>query len=271
MQALDTYKFLEHNRWHSEQDIPWDQYDHSLTDLQAQWIRNTALAEFSTAPGTRAFMQAFGDDPDFSSFMGVWLFEEQRHYLAHTEYLRRFRPDLEPTRQQLQAVNFDFDPVANRYSLLFLHHCEELDVANTYTQVRQDFTEPVYRKILLLLAQDESRHSRIFFRFCQYWLEQDWRAAADGYSLMALYLTGHQVNTHPTFTQVNSQVGSVQSQKPQPDLQALTWSPTLQNQDRSVLQQRYLRSISQLLAREFSCQRDIVQWRRQQGFRRDSQ
>ena len=149
MISLEVYKFLEANRWHSH-EIPWDQFDGSITDIQARWMRNNCLSEFSTAPGTYAFMRDFQDDPDFYSFLGVWLFEEQKHFLTQYEYLQRFRPDLVPTKKQVQDINFTFQPAQNRYSIIFLHHCEELAVMSFYVNAAKDVTEPVFKKILLL-------------------------------------------------------------------------------------------------------------------------
>jgi DNA-binding transcriptional MerR regulator len=40
----------------------------------------------------------------------VWFFEEQKHSLVLMEYLRRFRPDLVPTEEELHEVRFEFDP-----------------------------------------------------------------------------------------------------------------------------------------------------------------
>lgn len=265
MLSLDIYKSLESSRWNSETDIPWEKFDNSITDIQARWIRNTCLAEFSTAPGTAAFLRDFTDDADFASFMGLWLFEEQKHMLAHYEYLKRFRPDYAPTYDQVQNVNIYFEPAANRYSLLFLHHCEELDVANIYSTAAKDVTEPVYKKILQLLAADESRHSRIFYTFCERYLEKDYHRAVDGYTKVALFLTTNRTHKHPTANTVNRQdlsAGSVQSRKPEADLFAKTWSPTLQGQDSSILINKYLGSLSKLLNYKFDSARDILKYRR---------
>jgi len=265
MISLDIYKSLESTRWNSETDIPWDQFDDSITDIQARWIRNTCLAEFSTAPGTAAFLRDFTDDPDFASFMGLWLFEEQKHMLAHYEYLKRFRPHLIPTDEHIQNVNLHFEPVPNRYCLLFLHHCEELDVASIYSNAAKDITEPVYKKILQLIAADESRHSRIFFTFCQRYLEKDYARAVDGYTKVAMFLTSGRTHKHPTANIVNTEnlaAGSVQSRKPEPDLYAKTWSPSLQNLDPSILINKYLSSLSKLLDHEFRSAKDILKYRR---------
>ena len=69
-----------------------------------------AITEWSALPATEMFLRDNRDDSDFSAFMSVWFFEEQKHSLVLMEYLRRFRPDLVPTEQELHAVRFEFDP-----------------------------------------------------------------------------------------------------------------------------------------------------------------
>jgi hypothetical protein len=58
-----------------------------------------AITEWAALPATEMFLRDNRDDSDFSAFMSVWFFEEQKHSLVLMEYLRRFRPDLVPTEQ----------------------------------------------------------------------------------------------------------------------------------------------------------------------------
>jgi hypothetical protein len=62
------------------------------------------LTEWAALPATEMFLRDNRDDSDFSAFMSVWFFEEQKHSLVLMEYLRRFRPDLVPTEAELHAV-----------------------------------------------------------------------------------------------------------------------------------------------------------------------
>ena len=63
--------------------------------------------------------------------MSVWFYEEQKHSLALMEYLRRFRPDLVPTEDELHAVRFEFDP-APPLETLMLHFCGEIRLNHWY-------------------------------------------------------------------------------------------------------------------------------------------
>ena len=118
----ELFKSLEAARW-TMADVPWDLHDPALlTDEQAQTIRMNAITEWAALPATEMFLRDNRHDSDFSAFISVWFFEEQRHSLALIEYLRRFRPDLVPTEEELHAVRFDFDP-APPHETLMLHFC----------------------------------------------------------------------------------------------------------------------------------------------------
>ncbi len=80
-----------------EKDIPWDKFDPSLlTDEQARTIKMNAITEWSALPATEMFLRDNHSDSDFSAFISVWFFEEQKHALVLMEYLRRFKPKWRP-------------------------------------------------------------------------------------------------------------------------------------------------------------------------------
>ena len=94
----ELFKQLEAVRWDMDKDIPWKDFDPSaLSDEQAQTIKMNAITEWAALPATEMFLRDNRDDSDFSAFMSIWFFEEQKHSLVLIEYLRRFRPDLVPT------------------------------------------------------------------------------------------------------------------------------------------------------------------------------
>ena len=82
----------------------------SCTDEQAQTIKMNAITEWAALPATEMFLRDNRHDSDFSAFMSIWFFEEQKHSLVLMEYLQRFRPELVPTEQELHEVRFEFDP-----------------------------------------------------------------------------------------------------------------------------------------------------------------
>jgi hypothetical protein len=86
-------------------DIPWARFDAArLTEEQAQTIKMNAITEWAALPATEMFLRDNRDDSDFSAFMSVWFFEEQKHSLVLMEYLRRFRPRPRADRGRLHAV-----------------------------------------------------------------------------------------------------------------------------------------------------------------------
>ena len=153
----ELFKQLEAVRWNMDQDIPWDQYDaRKLSDEQAQTIKMNAITEWAALPATEMFLRDNRDDSDFSAFMSVWFFEEQKHSLVLMEYLRRFRPDLVQTEDELHAVRFDFDP-APALETLMLHFCGEIRLNHWYRRAAEWHSEPVICAIYETLARDEAR------------------------------------------------------------------------------------------------------------------
>jgi hypothetical protein len=122
-----------------------------------------AITEWAALPATEMFLRDNRDDSDFSAFMSVWFFEEQKHSLVLMEYLRRFRPDLVPTEEELHAVRFEFDP-APALETLMLHFCGEIRLNHWYRRAAEWHTEPVIKHIYETLS-DEARHGGAYLRY----------------------------------------------------------------------------------------------------------
>src|SRR5512133_1202920 len=145
MLYAELFKQLESVRWDMDKDIPWDSFDGSkLSDEQARTVKMNAITEWAALPATEMFLRDNRHDSDFSAFMSIWFFEEQKHSLVLMEYLRRFRPALVPTEEELQAVRFEFDP-APPLETLMLHFCGELRLTRWYQCASDWHTEPVIR------------------------------------------------------------------------------------------------------------------------------
>ena len=122
----ELFKSLESVRWSMDKDVPWSSFDTTkLSDEQAQTIKMNAITEWSALPATEMFLRDNRHDSDFSAFMSVWFYEEQKHALVLIEYLKRFRPDLQPSQDELHNVRFEFDP-APALETLTLHFCGEI-------------------------------------------------------------------------------------------------------------------------------------------------
>ena len=124
----DLFRAFERVRWNLETDIPWDTFEaEKLTRDQAYTIKMNAITEWAALPATEMFLRDNRTDSDFCAFMSVWFFEEQKHSLVLIEYLKRFYPDFVPSKEELDAVRFEFDP-APALETLMLHFCGEIDL-----------------------------------------------------------------------------------------------------------------------------------------------
>ena len=216
------FRQLEKVRWNMADDIPWDSFDPSrLSDEQAQTIRMNAITEWSALPATEMFLRDNRHDSDFSAFMSVWFYEEQKHALVLMEYLRRFRPELVPTEQELHAVRFEFDP-APYLETLTLHFCGELRLTQWYQCAAQWHTEPVIRQIYTLLSHDEARHGGAYLCYMQQAIERlgdDARRAFARVGVLMASAARTAQALHPTNLHVNKALfpnDTVQSRLPDP-------------------------------------------------------
>jgi len=79
----EVFGTLEKLRWNMAKDVPWDRFDPALlTDEQAATIKMNAITEWSALPATEMFLRDNRHDSDFSAFMSVWFYEEQKHALV---------------------------------------------------------------------------------------------------------------------------------------------------------------------------------------------
>ena len=218
----ELFKSLEQVRWDMEKDIPWDSFDASLlTDEQAQTIKMNAITEWSALPATEMFLRDNRDDSDFSAFMSVWFFEEQKHSLVLMEYLRRFRPEMVPTEEELHNVRFEFDP-APRLETLMLHFCGEIRLNHWYRCAADWHTEPVIKQIYKIISQDEARHGGAYLRYMKKALVQTGDNARAAFAKIGVLMASARRTEkplHPTNLHVNQSLfpnDTVQSRLPDP-------------------------------------------------------
>jgi hypothetical protein len=264
------FKSLEKLRWNMDKDVHWHDFrPELLSDEQAHTIKMNAITEWSALPATEMFLRDNRGDSDFSAFMSIWFYEEQKHSLVLQEYLRRFRPDLLPTEEELHAVRFEFDP-APPLETLMMHFCGEIRLTHWYQCAAEWHTEPVIKHIYGLISQDEARHGGCYRRFMERAIEKQGDVARMAFArmgvLMASIRTSHAL--HPTNLHVSKKLfpnDTVQSRVPEPG-----WMERWLNQqikfDREWQQKviaRILESLSRILKTKLESVRDLQHYRKQ--------
>jgi hypothetical protein len=219
----ELFRQLESVRWNMEKDVPWDAFEaDKLSDEQALTIKMNAITEWAALPATEMFLRDNREDSDFSAFMSVWFYEEQKHSLVLMEYLRRFRPDLVPSEAELHAVRFEFDP-APPLETLMLHFCGEVRLNHWYRCASQWHTEPVIRKIYDILARDEARHGGAYLRYMKRAIGNFGDRARGAFAKVGLLMASSGRSgkpLHPTNLHVNKNLfpqDTVQSRLPDPE------------------------------------------------------
>ncbi|HWS75625.1 MAG TPA: ferritin-like domain-containing protein [Quisquiliibacterium sp.] len=218
----ELFRSFERVRWSLEDDIPWDRFDAALlTEEQARTIKYNAITEWAALPATEMFLRDNHDDSDFSAFMSVWFFEEQKHALVLMEYLRRFRPELVPTEEELHAVRFEFDE-APPLETLMLHFCGEIRLNHWYRRAAEWHTEPVIKAIYETISRDEARHGGAYLKYMKRAIAQSGDEARSAFAKIGVLMASArrtQQALHPTNLHVNKTLfpnDTVQSRLPEP-------------------------------------------------------
>ncbi len=267
----DLFHDLEKSRWNMASDIPWDSFDPSrLSDEQATTIKMNAITEWSALPATEMFLRDNQDDSDFSAFMSIWFYEEQKHSLVLMDYLKRFRPDMVPTEQELHAVRFPFDP-APALETLMLHFCGEIRLTQWYRRASEWHTEPVIKKIYDTISKDEARHAGAYFRYMKRAIEKMGGEAKLAFAKIGVLMASSGKSgkpLHPTNLHVNKALfpnDTVQSRLPDPEWLE-RWLDT-QIQFDKVWENRVvngiLKQMSSLFDRTFETSTDLNRFRKE--------
>jgi hypothetical protein len=219
----ELFKSLESVRWNMANDVPWDSFAPDLlTDEQALTIKMNAITEWSALPATEMFLRDNRHDSDFSAFMSIWFYEEQKHSLALMEYLARFRPDLVPSEEELHNVRFEFDP-APPLETLMLHFCGEVRLTQWYRRAAEWHTEPVIKAIYSHISRDEARHGGAYLKYMKQAIDRHGDAARAAFCKIGVLMASpHRSGKplHPTNLHVNQALfpnDTVQGRLPDPD------------------------------------------------------
>ncbi len=266
----ELFKSLEQARWSMADDVPWDRFERDkLSEEQALTIKMNAITEWSALPATEMFLRDNRDDSDFSAFMSIWFYEEQKHALVLMEYLRRFQPELVPTQDELHAVRFVFDP-APPLETLMLHFCGEVRLTQWYRKAAEWHTEPVIQHIYDLISRDEARHGGAYLKYMKRAVERSGGVARAAFAKIGVLMASSGRNgkpLHPTNLHVNKDLfprDTVQSRLPDPQWLE-RWLDAQMRFDRSCEQRvvrAILRNLSVLFGETFDSVRDLSRYRR---------
>ncbi|CCJ51398.1 hypothetical protein [Bordetella parapertussis] len=272
----ELFKTMEAVRWNMASDIPWDDFDGSkLSDEQAHTIKMNAITEWAALPATEMFLRDNRGDSDFCAFMSVWFFEEQKHSLVLIEHLRRFRPELMPTEEELHKVRFEFDP-APELETLMLHFCGEIRLNHWYRCAADWHTEPVIKAIYRTVAKDEARHAGAYLQYMRRALhdrgDQTSLQARQSFAKIGVLMASASRTAqamHPTNLHVNKALfpnDTVQSRLPEPGWLE-HWLDTQIRFDgtwEGKVATRILHILSKLLDRQFDSVKDLNRYRKEQ-------
>ena len=267
----ELFKQLEAVRWDMDKDIPWDQFDASqLSDEQAQTIKMNAITEWAALPATEMFLRDNRDDSDFSAFISVWFFEEQKHSLVLMEYLRRFRPELVPTEEELHAIRSEFDP-ALALETLMLHFCGEIRLNHWYRCAAEWHTEPVIKQIYTTLAQDEARHGGAYLRYMKRAIAKHGNEAKAAFAKVGVLMASARRTAqalHPTNLHVSKAHyprDTVQSRLPDPEWleQWLSQQIHFDTTWETKVVDRLLHNMSLLMGRSFKTAQELNRFRKE--------
>jgi hypothetical protein len=267
----ELFKSFERVRWSLDDDIAWDAFDASrLSEEQAQTIRMNAITEWAALPATEMFLRDNQHDSDFCAFISVWFYEEQKHALVLMEYLRRFRPELVPTEEELHAVRFEFDP-APPLETLMLHFCGEIRLNHWYRCAADWHTEPVIKQIYDTISRDEARHGGAYLQYMKRAIAQAGNEARAAFAKIGLLMASARRSAkalHPTNLHVNKALfpnDTVQSRLPEPGWlehwldEQIRFDATWEGK----VMDRILHNLSLLLERPLASAQDLNRYRKE--------
>ncbi len=267
----ELFKQLEAVRWNMDTDIPWAAFEaHKLSDEQAHTIKMNAITEWSALPATEMFLRDNRDDSDFCAFMSVWFFEEQKHSLVLMEYLRRFRPELVPTEQELHDVRFEFDP-APPLETLMLHFCGEIRLNHWYRRAAEWHSEPVIKTIYETLARDEARHGGAYLRYMKRAMHKFGDEARAAFTKVGVLMASARRTAqalHPTNLHVSEKLfprDTIQSRLPDPQWLEQWLDKQIQFDTvwETKVVERILHNLSLLMERSFASVQELNRYRKE--------
>jgi hypothetical protein len=184
--------------------------------------------------------------------------------------LKRFRPELAPTEQELHEVRFEFDP-APALETLMMHFCGEIRLNHWYRRASDWHTEPVIKHIYKTLATDEARHGGAYLRYMKQAMTKFGDEARSAFAKVGVLMASARRTAqalHPTNLHVNQKLfprDTVQSRLPDPAWlerwldQQIQFDTVWENK----VVDRILHNMGLLFERSFASVQDLNRYRKE--------
>lgn len=129
-----------------------------------------ASSELTTFTASKKFLQEFGDDLDFSTWISTWFYEESRHPQVLLRWLERLGHTVDERwmRRGRLATPFMKSP----FGTLVTNVISETVATANYLSLASGADEPALQWIARALAADEARHAAAFAHFARRYLAQ---------------------------------------------------------------------------------------------------
>jgi ferredoxin len=190
-------------------DLPWASFSPALAtpDLRSV-VREMAYSEQTTFSATARFMQAFGDNTDFSQWISVWFYEETRHPMVLLKWmaLAGEKPGADFVTRGRVSAPF----MKSLMGTLVTNVISEIFAAEAYLGMAISSPEPLLGAISQRICADEARHGAGFFTYARRILETSAnpdRERLDALKVLHFWINENQSVSHP----VNETMDKVRS------------------------------------------------------------
>ncbi len=155
----------ERVRWRMV-DVPWDSIERGwVTPAFLRFVREVALSELTTFSATKRFLSDMGEDPDFTSWVAIWFYEETKHPEALFRWLAAFGVQADSRAVLRGRVTAPF--MRSKVGTLAMNILSELFASAGYQDLARYTKEPVLARIFRDLAGDEARHGASFYAYSE--------------------------------------------------------------------------------------------------------
>ncbi|MBK7857220.1 MAG: ferredoxin [Archangiaceae bacterium] len=186
-------------RW-KVSELPWSTLDRAhLHPSLIALVREMAFSEQTTFSATQRFMQAFGDDLDFSQWVSVWFYEETRHPVALLRWLE-LAGEPPPGDDFVTRGRVSAPFMKSRIGTLVTNVISEMFAAEAYRGMASHSPEPLLAVISQRICGDESRHGASFFAYARAALStssQPERDRLDALKVLHFWLNESGSVSHP--------------------------------------------------------------------------